>query len=576
MTHVNKKNNSELKIIAEISVQVPTVCYVCKTWHIFNDNWDDVSHSSTGQTRYCFAREVPIRLVQSYRKPSFTSENPLVWTSSVYSSHYLYYLFYSKHKCPTHHNITSIVDTSLNFDGSTTHQLAYAAQDRQPRRRGLAIPPVTLPQISRVLDVTSVHRQDYVTHPCGKRTSCKRDNKRDLTVPVTSFNHVTSYNQDFPPRPLAVSRAPQKPKQDTAPYFVDPSRRIYTTTNNEMLQKWGPFERAQIFGDPPSQLAFEGEFLGRSVAREDFNSDVLREGRPSTTFKKTNASDKQNERFDDSTTNKTAFPAVPRDQQVMPTLFSKRRSQKHAETMAPPTSTEECIAQLEKGYRIGCHQMQPQEKRGLCIPHPDMLKLFEGAIETTSEHADSYKRWSDALPAKKLNRTEDSFKNEDRGKSFDETTSSMLSYVPIHPATIAQGCQDANAMAASNSRFDRDGVQMKEAQDFGEPIQKSTVTGSDYFRFWNVTPRHRYGDRYESVRNESRAGCMEGSSEMKMSFVPHSGVQPAQSFKPAVLQPISSFAPSRMSNSTEYKNEYTKKPIAANICPAFLILHKQS
>lgn len=484
----------------------------------------------------------------------------------------------SKHRCPTHSNFTSIGD---RFDGCTTHQLAFAAQDPQPRRRGLAIPPVTLPHISRVVDVTSdsVHRQDYVTHPCGKRSSCKKDCKID-PAPVTSFSDVTSYSQDFPPRPLAALRAPRKPKLQTAPFSVDLSRQIYTTTNNVMFRKWGPFERAQALGDPPPQLAFEGEFLGRSVAREDFNSDVLCKGRPSTTFKKIDISSKQYETFDDNTTNKTAFAAISRDQQEVPTLFLKRRSQKHAETMAPPTSTVEGITQIEKECRLGSSQSyQPQKRRGLCIPHPDMLRLFEGTMETMSEHADSYQIWSDALPAQKLNRTEDSFRKEDRaGKRFDDKTSNMLSYIPIHPATIANTCRDANAMATSNSRFDRDGVQAKEAQDFGEPFHKSTVTGSDYFRFWKVTPRYRHGDRYESMRDESSGENvrMEGNSEMKMSFVPHRGVEPAKSFKPAMLPLVSSSAPSRLSNScTEYRKEFTSKPIAANICPALLILHKQ-
>lgn len=412
-----------------------------------------------------------------------------------------------------------------------------------------------------------MHRQDYVAHPYGKRTSCKRNGVNDHPKQVSTFSDVTSYCHDFPLRPLVAVRAPRLSKLAPVPFGVDPSRQNYSTTNAAMLRRWEGLQRVQPLGDPPSQLAFEGEFMqGRSVACEDFNADVCK-GRPSTTCKKNDTSIKEYEKFDGSTTSKIAFATVNHPR--LEKLFSKRKSQKNTETMPLPSPIN--AQPICENY---VHVL-PQERRGLCLPHPDMLKLFEGVMETISEHKGSYQTWGQEFPIQKPKRADGSILHEEDGRPFEGKTSNMMSYVSIHPRTIAQVRHDANALATSNSRFDRQSDHVKEAQNFGEPFQASTVNSSDYFRFWKVSPRHRHGDIHEAT-HESSEERMEANSEMKFSFVPHKGVKPAQSFKPAVLSATCNSSPSQMSHSTEYTKEFTVKPISANICPALSILQNIS
>ena len=481
----------------------------------------------------------------------------------------------SKHRCPLH---TGISSTAGRFDGSTTHREAYAPHDPQPRR-GLAIPPVSISDIPLgMLDATTVHRLDYVAHPYSKRASCKKDGLNNhQPVSTASFSDVTSYSHDFPPRLLGEAlRGPRDLRRKaTVPFSVDFSRQSYTTTNEAMLPRWAGLCRTQAFGDPPSQLAFEGKFQGRSVASEDFNSDAVRDGRPSTTCKKSQDNAvKVYDKFDDSTTSKTAFAVARDSQMVRPALYLKGRSRKHAETMPPLERQEGLPSELiNSGSGIAPEGVQPQGRRGLCPPQPDMLKLFDGIMETTSEHKRSYQTWRPELPIESkrpraATKSFSPFANEDHKKPFEAKTSNMQAYVPIHPSIVSHARKEVNALAESNSCFDRGGRQVKEAQDFGVPFQGSTVNNSDYFRFWGVSPRYRYGDRYETVQ-ETGNTLMEVNSEMKLSFVPHKGVKPAESFKPELPQAASS---SEMSHVTEYNKEFTAKPIAIDTCPVVLLL----
>ena len=432
------------------------------------------------------------------------------------------------------------------------------------------MPPRLLPAVpAGRMDLVSINHADYVPLSLnGRPKNFKPIAKAyQSTAPL---NAHTSYESDFPPRQLEPNPPAESLMRTTIPSKA-PSTLNYTTTNQEMLRKWNGKCKPSAFREPPGKVPlFEGEFYGQSVAREDFNPDILTKGKPSTSCKKAETMYQSNVTFDGSTTNTSTYK-LPTIVQREP-LHLKKRSINNTETMEKRIGRLQSATQYRAdnpGYQHFPH------KRDICPPEPDKLQLFQGKdMNLQSEQQASYARWNEQpKPSTSYKKME---KRVISDAKFDGQTQNMIQFqrVPIHDQVAV--LKDVNRKAAEVGYVQKDGRHVKEAQNFGGSFASTTTNKSEYFQFWKTTPRIRYGDSCEKPYQPSNA-TFQSQSVARASYIPLN-VEPAKSFKPLDLrfqQKQSTVEKTKLESSTAYREHYPVRPLPKrNICPAELLLQQ--
>jgi len=415
-------------------------------------------------------------------------------------------------------------------------------------------------------DLLTINRQAYVEFPLQAKTLSFKPDVQVIALGA-KLEGASSYKRDFPPKQgEAPQRQPNKAIQSTVRQSRSVPRENYITMNQAMLKEWKGHHAPMSYGEPDAINMFSGEFNGESTFQKDYNKDVAKLGRPSTTCRLDQKLHISNGEFSEDTTNKISFKLpeiVSRDK-----IHHRNESKKNQSTLGPSGDKMESRTQYQRDNPS--YRGKFPAKRPKIDPQPDTLQLFTGSHKIVSENRASYN--PDLL--KDAPRPRSSCKIEEtahsNGGKFDGLTSFKNDYKPIKlDEILAQSEIDRQAML--NARNHKHGWQARLAYDFGQGVSHKT-TNNSHFREWKVVPRIRFGDPTEKTYYPSNAPFKE-TSEMRSSYVAMDS-EPAESCKPLNVR-FKQEQGSRQAfdGVTAYNEHFLPKQLPSKeMCPAELLL----
>ena len=411
---------------------------------------------------------------------------------------------------------------------------------------------------------TTTQKRDYVPHPNAVRSNNFKPDEKAIST-VEPFEGSTSYNTEFPVRALQekpkvknLMGASLLPLRDVTP--------IYTTTNEEMFPySWQHMKcRQQRFLEPPSEFLFRGKFDGETIFRSDYG--VPKSFVPRTSLKQKQVPCASTAKFEDSTTNKSAYklPSLGEKAQI----HKKTASRKSEETMARREGRMQDITQYRydnPGYTL------PPYRRGMSLPSIDQLNIFLGRCQNwESEQRANYVLTKPETGCK-------SFKKEEKyippTVSFVATSSNANDFQPIDQETRNREMRERALLAAYIGLTDKYGRVMKEVQSFGGEFNAGTTYKKMFAYPEPGRPRILHGDRHEKTFHPTQEK-FNMESETKTQFQkPPRITRPVVSFKPKVVVPDRGTKAKGADYSTMYKQSYVVQPFPnPTVCPAQGIL----
>ena len=478
-----------------------------------------------------------------------------------------------KHRCPIHHSNTSNLVThqpaNESYNPKSDYQDQFKPVETMAAKRSLKVPPRILPDLpKKKMELVSVNHLDFVPHSLSEKPT----RYKPVDKPFSSdaeFDAQTSYRIEYPLRDLQPNLPAPTLMRTTIPMKLESE--VYATTNQTLLRKWRGNHRPPAFHELPQKPMFEGEFFGQSVFQKDFNPKIAAMGRPRTTLKKVEKTQQSNAKFEGSTTVKSAYKLPKIVQREKPHLRSM--GLKHVETMMKPVGSIQKTTQ----YRMDHPALETlPPKRDICPPKRDSLQLFAGGkLSTQTEHQASYTKWKEQpKPSAPFKRSDKAVASE---SNFDGTTSNMVQFQPVPVERQVANLKEVDQKAAQVGFDQKNGRQMKEAQNFGGHFAAVSTNQYDYFQFKKTKPRIRYIDQSEKAYKPSSAK-FDSLSEFKTSFIPLDA-KALVSFKPLDqrIQTQHPLAPERVPllTSTAYKEEYPPRPLPTrSACPAERLLQQ--
>ncbi len=471
---------------------------------------------------------------------------------------------------------TIIVDPAMRqaYNPKSNYNTTFCT--REPiQRPGMAVParvPSKLPP-GETMDLITVNKRDFVQKPLD--TSRKLHKlAHAIQTPSAPFNGTTSYKSDFVGRAFDPNPMADDLMRTTIPKIVEvqPDKN-YTTVNESTLRKWNSNWKPVAYKEFRKGPLFAGKFQGETVTAMDFSTDAVKGGRPSTCYK-AKETKTETRKFDGKTINKTVYK-LPAVIEKMP-LHLKNKSKGQLETMEPIEGDMDLVTQYMKDnpeYRA------PLVRRRMCKPHPDKLHLFTGLFDDRSEHKTKYTTANrKGLPfprvSLKNNQASSAHFAEKEGQ-FDDSTTMGAHYRPVLGTKIVSGLKEVNSIANRVSFNNKNGQQIKDVYHFGGEFRDKTVNQTEYFQFWETSPRKRFGDSCENVYHPSTAK-FEAESVTKSSFPPHRGI-PAERLKPLDSRYGKSVPEQgrEMVGETAYKSDYIPLVLPkTDLCPAEALLLK--
>lgn len=457
------------------------------------------------------------------------------------------------------------------YNPKTHYQLTFHPRECQPAvRPGLAVPACMLPKAPFCpMDNLSISHSDFVEKPINMVE--KHKEVLNLRTPKAAFQDITSYKCDYPvrifdPNPTALSQM-----RSTLPRIIEvlPNEN-YLTTNQSTLRNWYGNHQSSPYRELQEPPFFEGEFHDKSVSTKDFSSSAIEGGNPSTSYKKESRHEPEGS-FDGGTIHKTMYklPAIYENEP----LHLKGRSQTMQETMEPNTQ----MGKID--YTTQYHSDHPRihihtGRRWMCPPHLDKLQLFRGSFNDRSEHRSSY------TVRNEVPRIRTSFKNKIQLASFplesgnfDDHTVTGTDFQPTHKEERMDRKQAASDIAQKVTFDSKNGKQMKEVHHFSGEFRDKTTNKTEYFKFWKLPPRVRYGDSSERVYHPSQIKFI-AESETKAKFLPVNG-KPSEICKPLDARFKNKPKNNRikLSYETAYGSDFVPRPLPRiDVCPAEMVL----
>lgn len=439
--------------------------------------------------------------------------------------------FCRKHHCAVHPVPTNtlMMDPKLKqmYNPVTNYNDKFPPRVYQcVERRGLAVPARILPRAppAASMDLLSMSCKDFVEKPLNLVGKVVAEN--NLKIPKAPFQDSTTYKSHYYPT-IATSSSPVSKSlmKTTMPRIVEvkPDEN-YLTTNQCTLKKWSGSNRSVPYKELQEPPFFTGKFQKKTVTSVDYSGTAVKGGKPSTTCKKQLTWQAPEEGFDGCTTNKMAYK-LPIIGQRGP-MHIKGRSQVMEETMEPSTGKVESLTQYRRdnpGFLF------KTSRRTVPQPQLEKLVLFRGPLINQSEQR----------------------------VSFKEPSMPPLQRIQSGYSAVEKASRDK----IPQRRID------------GKP---DSINKTEYFQFWETTPRVRHGDNSERVYRPSEQRFV-AESETSASFPPIAGGKASKVCEPLDVR-FGNKAPKHghtFSGQTAYNGDYTPRPLPkAEVCPAEAVLQK--
>lgn len=442
-------------------------------------------------------------------------------------------MFCRKHHCAVHPVPTNtlMMDPTLKqaYDPVTNYKDKFPPREYQPvERRGLAVPSRVLPRAppAASMDLVSMSCKDYVQKPLNSVEKIVA--KNNLKIPKAPFQDSTSYNAHYPMRAFSPSEMSKSLMRTTMPRIVEvePDEN-YQTTNQCTLRKWSGNKHSVPYKELQEPRFFTGKLQKKTVTAVDYSGAAVEGGKPSTTCKKKLTWHAPEKRFDGLTTNKVVYKLPTVSERG--TVHIKGQSQVMEETMEPRTGKMELLTQYRRdnpGFFFKTSRRS--------VPPPQLVKLalFKGPLGNQSEQQ-------------------------------VELSSSMP---PLKDNQLGSHAMEKRVFSSGDNKIEQ------------RPVNKESdsINKTEYFQFWETTPRIRHGDSSERVYHPSQRGFV-AESETRASFPPIVGGKASKACEPLDLR-FGNKAPKHghtFSGETAYSKDYTPRPLPkAEVCPAEVMLQK--